>query len=96
MVIPIHDENPVRRVPIITYLLIALNLTPVPRHGYILGVPQGGQWAELLNSDAPLYGGSGQGNLGGVTATDLRAHGRDHSLSVTLPPLGMVMFKRRA
>jgi 1,4-alpha-glucan branching enzyme len=77
-------------------VLIALNFTPVPRHDYILGVPQGGQWAELLNSDAPLYGGSGQGNLGGVTATDVHIHGREHSLRVTLPPLGMVMFKRRA
>src|SRR5262249_18541266 len=58
-------------------LLIVLNFTPVPRHDYILGVPQAGHWAELLNSDAPLYGGSGQGNYGGVSATDMHAHGRE-------------------
>ena len=47
-------------------ILIACNFTPVPRHNYRIGVPRGGYWEEILNSDAPLYGGSGQGNIGGV------------------------------
>ncbi|MBV8234448.1 MAG: 1,4-alpha-glucan branching protein GlgB, partial [Acidimicrobiia bacterium] len=46
-------------------LLVACNFTPVPRHDYRIGVPRGGRWDEVLNSDAPVYGGSGQGNLGG-------------------------------
>jgi 1,4-alpha-glucan branching enzyme len=76
-------------------VLIACNFTPVPRHEYLVGVPQDGVWAELLNSDAPLYGGSGQGNLGGVTATPLPSHGRPYSLTLTLPPLAVVAFKGR-
>jgi len=76
-------------------LLVVCNFTPVPRHGYQVGVPHGGRWDEVLNSDAPLYGGSGQGNLGGVEAAPAPAHGRDYLLTITLPPLGMVAFKRR-
>jgi 1,4-alpha-glucan branching enzyme len=75
-------------------LLIALNFTPVPRHDYRVGVPQAGRWQELLNSDAPFYGGSGQGNFGGVDAAPIGWHGRDYLLNLTLPPLGMVVFKR--
>jgi 1,4-alpha-glucan branching enzyme len=74
-------------------VLVACNFTPVPRHNYRIGVPRGGRWAEILNSEAPLYGGSGQGNLGGVMAAPVAWHGRSHLLSVTLPPLGIVMFK---
>jgi 1,4-alpha-glucan branching enzyme len=71
----------------------ACNFTPVPRHNYRIGVPRGGRWQEVLNSDAPLYGGSGQGNLGGVEAAPLAFHGRDYHLTITVPPLGMVAFK---
>src|ERR1019366_4167191 len=74
-------------------VLVACNFTPVPRFGYQVGVPQGGYWEELVNSDAPLYGGSGQGNLGGAYASPTPWHGRSHQLNVTLPPLGMVVFK---
>jgi 1,4-alpha-glucan branching enzyme len=74
-------------------LLVACNFTPVPRHNYRIGVPRGGRWAEILNSDASHYGGSGQGNLGGVVAEPDPWHGRPHLLNVTLPPLGMVIFK---
>ncbi len=74
-------------------LLVACNFTPVPRHDYRIGVPRGGRWAEVLNSDAPVYGGSGQGNLGGVVAEPVAWHGRSHLLNVTLPPLGIVIFK---
>jgi 1,4-alpha-glucan branching enzyme len=72
---------------------VACNFTPVPRHGFRIGVPHGGHWREILNGDAPLYGGSGQGNLGGVQATDRPWHGRPHSLEVTLPPLALVAFR---
>jgi 1,4-alpha-glucan branching enzyme len=76
-------------------LLVLCNFTPVPRYNYRVGVRQGGRWEEVLNSDAPLYGGSGQGNMGGVLAAPVPSHGRDYALHVTLPPLGMVVFKRR-
>ncbi len=71
------------------------NFTPVPRHNYRLGVPEMGYWQEVLNSDAPLYGGSGQGNFGGKEATPLSVHGESHSLNVTLPPLAMMVFRLR-
>jgi 1,4-alpha-glucan branching enzyme len=74
-------------------LLIICNFTPVPRLNYRVGVPRGGLWKEVLNSDAALYGGSGYGNFGGVEATPVPAHGRDHSLSVTLPPLSVLFLK---
>jgi 1,4-alpha-glucan branching enzyme len=77
-------------------VVVACNFTPVPRHDYPIGVPAGGCWDEVLNSDAPLYGGSGQGNLGAATAVPTSRHGRHHSLYVTLPPLGMVVFRQAA
>jgi 1,4-alpha-glucan branching enzyme len=67
----------------------------VPRHNYQIGVPQGGFWQEVLNSDAPLYGGSGQGNFGGTAAVPVPCHGRDYMLTITVPPLGLVAFKRK-
>ena len=75
------------------YLLIACNFTPVPRYNYHIGAPWPGRWQELLNSDAPLYGGAGQGNLGSTHAAPIPWHGRPHLLNVTLPPLAMVVFK---
>ncbi len=74
-------------------VLVVCNFTPVPRHNYRVGVPWGGHWEEILNSDAELYGGSGQGNIGGVTAAPLGWHGRPYLLNVTAPPLGMVLFR---
>ena len=74
-------------------ILIVCNFTPVPRHNYRLGVPQGGVWAEILNSDAKDYGGSGQGNMGGVRAEARPWHGRSHSVCLRLPPLSVVVFK---
>ena len=69
------------------------NFTPNPQHNYRVGVPVGGDWQELLNSDAPLYGGGGQGNIGGVRAAPVSCHGRPYLLTVTVPPLGVVLFK---
>jgi 1,4-alpha-glucan branching enzyme len=75
-------------------LIIAVfNFTPVPRHNYQIGAPLPGRWLELLNSDAPIYGGSGQGNLGGVDAVPIGKHGHLHSLTLTLPPLGALFLK---
>ena len=73
-------------------VLVACNCTPVPRYGYRVGVPFGGFWEEVLNSDAVEYGGSGVGNMGGVEAEQVPAHGRPWSLPLTLPPLGVVIF----
>jgi len=66
------------------------NLSPVPRAGYRVGLPAGGQWREVLNTDAADYGGSGVGNLGGVVADGPAWHGLECSAEVTLPPLGVV------
>jgi 1,4-alpha-glucan branching enzyme len=74
-------------------VLVACNFTPVPRVGYRLGVPYGGFWAEALNTDAEAYGGSGTGNLGGVHAEAVAAHGRPFSLRLTLPPLAVVFLR---
>ena len=77
-------------------VLVACNFTPMPRHNYRVGVPQGGYWEEILNSDAKLYGGSGQGNMGQLEASPVPYYGAfDHSLSLTLPPLGMLFFRNR-
>jgi 1,4-alpha-glucan branching enzyme len=74
-------------------ILAVLNCTPVPRHNHRIGIPTGGWWREIINSDAVEYGGSGQGNLGGVEASPFGWNGQSHSLTVTLPPLGAVFFK---
>jgi 1,4-alpha-glucan branching enzyme len=74
-------------------ILVVCNFTPVPRHNYRVGTPRGGYWTELLNSDAKDYGGSGQGNQGGTNAVPIPSHGRHHSLTLTLPPLGALFLK---
>ena len=76
-----------------TTILFVANFTPVPRHNYRVGVPMAGQWEEILNSDAPIYGGSGQGNIGGVTTAPVAAHGQAQSLILTVPPLGIVALR---
>jgi len=74
-------------------LLFVCNFTPVPRYNYRIGSPFGGFWKELLNSDASLYGGSGQGNISGAEASPLPLHGKHYSLNLTLPPLGMIVLR---
>jgi 1,4-alpha-glucan branching enzyme len=99
-------------------LAVVCNFTPVPRHNYLVGVPYGGFWKEVLNSDAKEYGGSGQGNMGGAEAWPVRTGavkphatggpaifsraepastvaGLNYSLSITVPPLGIVIFKQK-
>jgi 1,4-alpha-glucan branching enzyme len=74
-------------------VLVVCNFTPIPRHNYQVGVPRGGFWREILNSDAREYGGSGQGNMGGIHASPTAFHGRSHSLNLVVPPLAAVFFK---
>ncbi len=74
-------------------ILFVANFTPIPRHNYRVGVPRVGRWEEILNSDAPIYGGSGMGNIGGVSTTPVRAHGHDQTLNLTLPPLAMIALR---
>jgi 1,4-alpha-glucan branching enzyme len=75
-----------------TYLAV-YNFTPVPRHNYRIGVPSGGTWTEMANSDSEYYGGSGLGNLGLVNADGVPAHGRSWSVDLTLPPLACLLLK---
>jgi len=75
-------------------IVIVANFTPIPRHNYRLGVSFPGFYREIVNTDAKEFGGSGQGNLGGVEATPVPHHGRPYSLNMTLPPLAAVFLKR--
>ncbi|MCX6693756.1 MAG: 1,4-alpha-glucan branching protein GlgB [Methanomicrobiales archaeon] len=74
-------------------LLVICNCTAVPRPGYRVGVPLGGQWEEILNGDAAVYWGSGHGNYGTVFALPKESHGRPYSLVLTLPPLAVLILK---
>ncbi|KXW57732.1 1,4-alpha-glucan branching enzyme GlgB [Ferrovum myxofaciens] len=74
-------------------LLVVCNFTPVIRENYLVGVPGGGYWHEVLNSDSELYGGSDVGNLGGVEAGPVSAGEMYHSLMLRLPPLAVLFFK---
>ncbi len=74
-------------------ILAIFNFTPVPRYNYKVGVPRSGYWKEILNSDSKIYGGSGHGNMGGVEASPVSFHGAYQSMSLTLPPLGVIFFK---
>ena len=82
---------------LIKYIICAFNLTPVPREGYAIGVPEAGSYVEVLNSDAAWYGGSNLGNAGKVTAVRQPEHGFDYTLKLTLPPLaGLFLQKETA
>jgi 1,4-alpha-glucan branching enzyme len=74
-------------------IAVVMNLTPVPRSKYRVGLPRPGKWIEVLNSDAAIYGGSNTGNLGGVVSEDVYWHNQSYSAELTLPPLGVVAFK---
>jgi 1,4-alpha-glucan branching enzyme len=78
------------------FLLFCCNFTPVPRKGYRFGVPCPGFYEEVLNTDSELFGGSNMGNDSGVNSRPVPCHGRDHSISITLPPLSVVAFQRRS
>ncbi|MBX5491313.1 MAG: 1,4-alpha-glucan branching protein GlgB [Chloroflexi bacterium] len=85
-----HGDDPAE------VILVVLNFTPVPRTQHRVGLPVGGRWRELLNSDATLYGGSGLGNAGSITAEPEPWHGRPYSARLVLPPLGALFFKPEA
>ncbi len=77
------------------FLVVVLNLTPVPRHGYRIGVPASGEYHEILNSDSEHYGGSNVGNGGArLVAAAQPWMGRPFSLSLTLPPLAGIVLHR--
>ncbi len=73
-------------------VLVVCNMTPVPRHGYGIGVPRPGFWRELLNTDAAVYGGSNMGNNGGIDTAPHQMHGEAQSLALTLPPLSALFL----
>jgi 1,4-alpha-glucan branching enzyme len=75
------------------FLVFVFNLTPVPRHDYRIGVPKGGLYRELLNSDSALYWGSNMGNAGGLSADKIEVYGRKYSLKLILPPLSCLILK---
>ena len=74
-------------------VLVACNFTPMPCANYLTGVPLGGTWREVLNSDSERYGGSNWGNLGSLEAVPVSVHGRPRALNLTLPPLGCLFVK---
>ncbi|MGE3510355.1 MAG: 1,4-alpha-glucan branching protein GlgB [Vicinamibacterales bacterium] len=76
-------------------IVVVFNFTPVPRDNYRIGVPAPGYYAELLNSDAAVFGGGNVGNGGGVTSEPTAAHGFEQSVALTVPPLGCLFLKRR-
>ena len=69
--------------------------TPVPRDGYIVGVPDEGYYQEIVNSDSAHYGGSNIGNAGGVWSEPVPAQGFSHSIRLRLPPLACLFLKKR-
>ena len=72
--------------------VVVANFTPVPRHGYRVGVPKGGTYEEVLNTDSSFYGGSNMGNVGAVHAEAIESHARPFSLSLTVPPLATIVL----
>jgi 1,4-alpha-glucan branching enzyme len=75
------------------FFVIVLNFTPVVREEFRIGVPKAGYYREAFNTDADIYGGSNVGNKGGMYSEPVAAHGFEHSLSITLPPLAMTVFR---
>jgi len=76
-------------------IIVVYNFTPVPRVNYRLGVPEKGEYREVLNSDSSYYEGSNLGNIGKINAESIPHHGRPFSLNLTLPPLAAVFLKRQ-
>jgi 1,4-alpha-glucan branching enzyme len=74
-------------------LVCIANLSPVPREGYRVGLPRGGEWREVLNTDSTFYGGGGIGNMGAVTTEERGWHEQPYSASLTLPPLSVLWLR---
>ncbi|PYT31691.1 MAG: 1,4-alpha-glucan branching enzyme [Acidobacteria bacterium] len=77
------------------FILFCCNFTPVVRQGYAFGVPADGIYDEIFNTDTESFGGSNVRNPHGIPAQSVERHGRTHSISITLPPLAVVAFRRR-
>ena len=77
-------------------IAVICNFTPLPRPNYFVGVPRGGVWREVLNSDSEEYGGSNWGNFGELEPIPISAHGRPRALNLTLPPLSCLFLKSGA
>jgi len=77
------------------FLLFCCNFTPVPRRNYEFGVPEEGFYEEVFNTDSEAFGGSNIGNGGVVCSRPVPRHNRQHSISITLPPLAVVAFRKR-
>jgi len=75
------------------FVVVVCNFTSIPRQNYKIGVPVAGLWKEILNSDSPYYGGSGQGNFHRIETAPVFLHGQDQALSLTLPPLSVLILK---
>ncbi|MEK7749309.1 MAG: alpha amylase C-terminal domain-containing protein, partial [Bacteroidota bacterium] len=78
-----------------SWMLVVCNLTPVPRQGYRIGIPEAGIYHEILNSDSAYYSGGNVGNAGEIRSDHIPHHGREHSLNLTLPPLGALFLKKK-
>ncbi len=74
-------------------IAVVANMTPVTRENYRIGLPSGGGWSEVLNTDAQAYGGQGRGNMGRILANGEPAQGQGHSAEIFLPPLSVLIFK---
>ncbi|MGZ5020552.1 MAG: alpha amylase C-terminal domain-containing protein, partial [Chthoniobacterales bacterium] len=74
-------------------IAFVVNATPQVLHGYRIGVPEGGFYREIINTDGETYGGSNIGNMGGLNASDAPWQGRTHSLMIEVPPLATLAFK---
>ncbi len=74
-------------------IVVVCNLTPAPHQHYRIGVPVPGFYSEIFNSDGTWYGGTGVGNQGGVYSTSVPMHGRTQSICITVPPLGVMLFR---
>jgi 1,4-alpha-glucan branching enzyme len=77
------------------FLIYCCNFTPVARQGYEFGVPEEGFYEEILNTDSELFGGSNIGNGGSVSSRPIPKHDRKHSIAITLPPLAVVVFRKK-
>jgi 1,4-alpha-glucan branching enzyme len=87
---PFAGEPAWPTVPVSDVVVCVANFSPVPQYGYRIGLPRGGRWLEVLNTDAKEWGGSGLGNMGEVWAQDFGWHGQAHSAEMVLPPLAVL------
>lgn len=76
------------------FVVVCCNFTPAVHHDYRLGVPEEGSYREIFNSDSEFYGGSNVGNGLGLVSEPIESQGREHSIKLSIPPMGVAMFKK--